>query len=123
MKISKKNKFNVTLKLSLLLFIFSFAITSCSSDDDAPTVDPPTAEKVTYTKNVKAIIDGNCLGCHGEPLENGAPVHLTNYDEVKASSVKVASKVADGSMPAGGGSLTAAQKKVIADWAKDGFLE
>ena len=107
----------------LLVFIFSFTIISCSSDDDSPIIDPPAAEKVTYIKNVKSIIDGNCLGCHGETLANWAPVHLTNYEEVKASGAGVASKIADGSMPAGGGSLTTAQNKVIADWAKGGFLE
>ncbi len=122
MKISKKNKFNVVFKLSLMLFIFSFAIISCSSDDDA-TVDPPAAEKVTYTKNVKAIIDANCLNCHGPEVANGASKSLTNYEEVKAASAGVTSKVADGSMPAGDGSLTDAQKKMIADWGKDGFLE
>jgi len=120
MKISKKNKFNATVKLSLLLFIFSFAIISCSSDDDAP--EEPAAEKVTYTKNVKAIIDGNCLGCHGAELANGAPIHLTNFAEVKAASAGVTSKVADGTMPPNG-PLSDAQKKVIADWGKDGFLE
>jgi mono/diheme cytochrome c family protein len=54
----------------LLVFIFSFTIISCSSDDDSPIIDPPAAEKVTYIKNVKSIIDGNCLGCHGETLAN-----------------------------------------------------
>ena len=118
---TKKSKFNLGLKLSLLAIVFSFAIISCSSDDDA-TVDP-VVEKVTYTKNVKSIIDGNCIGCHGTEVANGASKSLTNYEEVKGASVGVVGKVADGSMPAGDATLTDAQKKVIADWKKDGLLE
>ncbi|MCF6297638.1 MAG: cytochrome c [Flavobacteriaceae bacterium] len=109
------------LKLSLLLFIFSFVIISCNDDDD--TTEPVGEEKITYDKHVKKIIDSNCLGCHGAEVANGAPNSLTNYTEVKTASAGVTSRVADGSMPAGGGSLSATQKKTIADWAKDGFLE
>ena len=121
MKISKKNNFKTTLKLSVLLIIFSFAITSCSSDDDTK-LDPPAAEKVTYTKTVKAIIDGNCLNCHGTNLANGAPIHLTSFEEVKAAGQKVAARVANGTMPPSG-PLSDAHKKAIADWKKSGFLE
>jgi len=120
MKISKRNKFNVILNSFLLVFIFSFVIISCSSDDDTP--DAPTVEKVTYTKNVKAIIDANCLACHGATLTNEAPVHLTSYEEVKTAGEKVATRVANGTMPPSG-PLSDTQKKVIADWKKDGFLE
>jgi len=110
------------MKYSLLLLLsLSFFIFSCSSDDDDPTPDPVT--KVTYTKNIKTIIDGNCLTCHGAEVENGASKSLTTYAEVKDASAGVIGKVADGTMPAGGGSLTDAQKKAFADWKKDGLLE
>ncbi len=106
----------------LLLLTLSFFMYSCSSDDDS-TPDPDPVTKITYTKNIKTIIDGNCLGCHGTDVQNGASKSLTNYTEVKAASAGVTGKVADGSMPAGGGSLTDDQKKAFADWKKDGFLE
>ena len=110
--------------LSMLLFLTVFV--SCSSDsadDDTPT--PPVNTDVTYSKNVKPIIDGTCIRCHNNPPVNSAPMPLTTYDNVKdaVSNRNLIARVEDGSMPPDGNDLTSAQIKVIKDWESGGFKE
>lgn len=104
------------MKASFLFLLFlSVSIISCSSNDDTET---PSQNEVTYTDNIKSIIDSNCLNCHGNPVANGAPMSLTNFDEVKEAVMNrdLIGRVENGSMPLGGTPFTAAQVKAIKDW-------
>ncbi len=108
------------MKHSILLLLFlSFSVISCSSDDD---VTPPQ-NNVTYTQSIKSIIDNNCLNCHGNPTDNGAPMSLTNYDEVKEAVINrnLIGRVENGSMPVGGSPLTADQITAIKDWKNGNY--
>ena len=110
--------------LSMLFFLTVFV--SCSSDsadDDTPT--PPVNTDVTYSENVKPIIDGACIRCHSNPPVNGAPMSLTTYDNVKdaVTNRNLIARVEDGSMPPNGSDLTSAQIKAIKDWESGGFKE
>lgn len=111
----------LTVLFSLILFI------SCSSNsvDDDPDTDPPNNNDVTYTANVKPIIDGKCLTCHTDPLANGAPMPLLTYENVREAVMNrgLISRVSDGSMPAVGSALTNAQVQAIKDWEAGGFIE
>jgi mono/diheme cytochrome c family protein len=116
----KKFKFLTAL---IILLIF----TSCSSDsadDDDDNMGPPV-DPVTYSGTVKAIIDGNCLGCHTNPPVNSAPMPLTTYDNVKdaVSNRGLIGRVESGTMPPVGDDLTSAQIKSIKDWQTGGFKE
>ena len=97
----------------LLLILFSFVVISCSSSDDSPTLT-----NVTYTGDIKFIIDDNCLNCHGNPTANGAPMFLTTYDEVKEAVINrgLIDRIKDGSMPPTGTPLTDLQVQAIKDW-------
>ena len=117
------DKFIISGKIFLGLMFFSFALISCSSDDDAaPT---PVQNNITYAGNVKAILDGNCLNCHGNPVANGARVFLTTFDEAKnaVTNEGLIGRVANGSMPAVGTALTDAQVQTIEDWEAGGFKQ
>ena len=109
-------------KLSFLsIFFLLFAISSCSSDSEP--MDPPS-NGVTYTGDVKAIIDANCISCHGDPILNGAPMPLLTSAEVKEAvqNRNLIGRIEDGSMPSGASpDLTAAQIQAVKDWEVDGF--
>jgi len=105
----------------LLIFFLLFAISSCSSDD---SVDPPANNGVTYTGNVKAIIDANCLNCHGNPPTNAAPMSLLTSAEVKEAiqNRNLIGRIENGTMPpAGNPDLSAAQIQAVKDWEANNF--
>jgi mono/diheme cytochrome c family protein len=115
-------KFILTLALGLIVLL-----TSCSnsSDDDTnPYMDPPD-NTVTYTNSVRAIINGNCIGCHGNPTTNNAPMSLTTYDNVKEAvqNRNLIGLVENGTMPLTGSRLSTSQVTAIKNWQAGGFLE
>lgn len=82
----------------------------------------PIAEQVTYTKDVKPIIDANCVSCHSP----GAQA-LTNYNQVKNNIDNIIDRIG---RPTGdplkmpqGGSLSPSQINIITKWKTDGLLE
>lgn len=110
--------------LSAILLTFIFV--SCSNDsDDDMTPPPPPPNNVTYTNTVKAIIDGSCLNCHGNPPTNNAPMSLTTFDDVRSSvqSRGLITRVENGTMPPSGTNLTTAQVQAIKDWQSGGFMQ
>jgi mono/diheme cytochrome c family protein len=82
----------------------------------------PIAQVVTYNKDVKAIIDANCVSCHSP-----GPQALTNYSQVKSNINSIIDRIsrANGDpqkMPQGG-SLSPAQINIITKWKSDGLPE
>ncbi|WP_294300560.1 hypothetical protein [uncultured Chryseobacterium sp.] len=82
----------------------------------------PIAQVVTYNKDVKAIMDANCVSCHSP-----GPQALTNYTQVKTNINSIIDRI---SRPTGdplkmpqGGSLSPAQINIITKWKADGLLE
>jgi len=112
---------------AFLSFTF-FGCTSVSTDDLIDSQPLPTL--ITYTDNVKTIVDNNCIFCHSNPPVNGAPISLTTYNEVK-NAVQIngligrISKQAGeaGAMPAGGPRLPQNLIDQIIKWQTDGLLE
>lgn len=110
-------KINAAIFLACLLII-----TSCSSDDDNIEVTP---KEITYSKNIKTIMDNQCMACHIDPPINGAPMHLVNYQAVKESveNRNLISKIEDGSMPPGNNNLSPEEIQAIKDWKENGFKQ
>lgn len=116
----------------VLLALASISITSCSNDSesdllDLPDGNPDNGDLVTYSNDVKSIIDGNCLGCHSNPTRNGAPFALINFSQVssRANSILTAMSRANGTpaaMPPSG-KLPQATIDIIDQWIKDGTQE
>lgn len=118
------------MKKAFALTILLAGIWSCSSDS-TDTVEPtpvtPTTA-ITYTGNVKAIIDNNCVGCHSTGGK-AAFRPLTSYALVKAAVEN--SKLLDriqlqtgqtGVMPQAG-RMSQANIDLIVKWNTDGLKE
>lgn len=73
---------NTTTKILFAIVCFSFLI-SCSNDSEDDLIDQTPIMTVTYTSHIKNIVDNNCLNCHSNPTQNGAPMPLTTYNEVR----------------------------------------
>jgi len=117
---------NLIMKKLLVLpmLLLFFVVTSCSSSSDDEIIIIPTND-VTYTGDIKVIIDSSCLNCHSDPPVNSAPMSLTTYQDVKESvmSRDLIGRVENGSMPPSGANLSAAQVQVIKDWEVGGFKQ
>lgn len=99
--------------------------TSCSSDDNG-TMEPDPGAKTTYDANVAPIIAGNCLTCHGSPLTNGAPIMLTNFDQVVASvnNNGLLNRINNTTSPMPPtGLMSSALRTTIQQWVDDGMPE
>lgn len=121
--------------------IYAFAIItlffSCSnnnSDDlqDAPEpedpidnpIDNPNSALITYNDDVKSIIDGTCIRCHGTTLTNGAPFSITTFDEAKTNIDIITSRINNASNPMPPtGLMSQSNRDIIAQWQTDGLLE
>lgn len=114
-------KFFLPLVLSLSLLLISCAN---DSDDDVNPI-PNNNTDVTYSGNIKSIIDGNCIGCHSNPPQNSAPMSLTTYDNVKnaVQTRGLISQLESGAMPKDASKLSNASIQAIKDWQTGGFLE
>lgn len=108
-----------------IIFTLSSAVllTACESRTYEEISDnTPITQVVTYNKDVKAIMDANCISCHSP-----GPKDLTNYTQVKTNINNIIDRIsrANGDplkMPQGG-SLSPAQINIINKWKADGLPE
>jgi len=123
------------MKNNPLFYLFiSFStllLVSCSQStfDDIEANVEPLPEIVTY-QDVKTTIDNICLACHSNPPQNGAPMSLVTYSNVKEAVLNRAllEKISknegeDGLMPLGGPRLPQQTIDLIFQWEVDGLLE
>ena len=119
-----KQKTNIVLS-ALLLIICS--CTHVSEEDLIEDIQPVV--NVTYTLDVKPIIDNNCIRCHNNPPENGAPMPLLTYDNVKEAVEnrnllgRISSNDLGFGMPFGGPRLPQNLIDLVTQWETDGLLE
>lgn len=128
------------MKSPTLLTLCAFTIIqiSCRNSDDGTTEpdvvvdrDPIPAQTSTYIDHVKTIIDSNCLECHGTPLQNGAPMELVSYQQVRNAVTdrdlfrSISTNNAFNVMPPSdeGGRMPQATIDIVDDWIADGLLE
>ncbi|MEN2401265.1 cytochrome c [Flavobacterium sp. MC2016-06] len=126
------------IALTFLLAVF----TSCSDADtyqdiETPvTVTPPPGTgdpgtdpttKISYTKDVKSIIDANCVSCHQNGRAAGF-TPLTTYAEVKAAvqNAQLLARIQlqngqQGIMPQGG-RMSQTNIDLIIKWNTDGLI-
>ncbi|WP_144214164.1 cytochrome c [Flavobacterium anhuiense] len=129
------------MKKVLALTILFAAFASCSDSDTYQDIENPETETpanptnptepvaaITYTKNVKSIIDANCIGCHQSGRSAGFRP-LTTYAEVKAAveSAGLLNRIQlqtgqQGIMPQGG-RMAQANIDLIVKWNTDGLKE
>ena len=115
----------------LILSIGFLFVSSCSQStyDDIEADDEPIPDVVTYL-DIKSAIDNNCLNCHSNPPQNGAPMSLVTYDNVVEAVLNrdLLDRISrnegeDGLMPLGGPRLPQTTIDLIFQWEEDGLLE
>jgi hypothetical protein len=121
------------MKLSYLFFLIaSVILTACSNntiDDLEPIGDENPPNLVTF-QDVRSTFDNICTACHSNPPQNGAPMPLVTYENVKAAVLNRGlldrisrSEGAQGLMPLGGPRLPQSVIDLIFQWNEDGLLE
>ena len=105
------------------------ASTGCSSPDEPAG---PATPLVTYHRDIKPIIDSQCVGCHqGGGIGQGT---LVSFKDVRARGVALKSVTEDRTMPPwladgecndyhGDRSLSAKEIQLIGDWVDSGMAE
>ncbi len=106
-----------------------FSCSDDSEDDLIPVapVDPidPVIELITYTNNVKSIIDNNCVVCH-QGVDPAGGLYLRDYNEVKSAVLNngLLNRINDAANPMPqGGLLPQSIRDIIDQWNTDGLLE
>ena len=111
--------------LSLILIFLG-----CTSVSEEDLIDAtPIPETITYNVEVKPIIDNNCIICHSNPPQNGAPMALVNYENVKDAVEnrnligRISSEDPVFLMPFGGPRLPQNLIDIVIQWNEDGLIE
>ena len=120
----KKKLFQIIL-LNSILFLFG-----CTAVSEEDLVDAtPIPETITFNENVKPIIDNNCIFCHSNPPQNGAPMPLVSYENVKEAVQnrnligRISSEDPAFMMPFGGPRLPQNLIDIVIQWNEDGLIE
>lgn len=116
------------LKIAFLSSFMGFVC--CTSVNEEDLVDAtPIPETITYVADVKPIIDNNCIICHSNPPQNGAPMPLVTFENVREAVQnrnligRISSDDPAFSMPFGGPKLPQNLIDIIIQWNEDGLLE
>ena len=128
----KKEKTN--MKILKTIFLTSLLVSLNSCDNDSPEEDTmtdpdptPVMNDITYEKDVKQIIDANCIECHSNPPQRGAPMSLITFEDVQSRSGSISDRMKSASNPmppeSRGGLLDATVVKVVDDWIAGGLKE
>lgn len=117
------------LKFTLLLMTCIILLYGCTEDSTSDLIGE-TVDEITYTNTVKNIIETNCLICHSQPPQNGAPMPLTTYEFVKDAVLTrgLMDRISrpqgsSGMMPNGGTRLPQAKIDQVFEWAQNGLPE
>ena len=119
----KSKALQITLLSSMMLLI------GCTAVSEEDLVDVTLIEVVTFNEDVKPIIDNNCIICHSNPPQNGAPMPLVSYDNVKEAVQnrnligRISSEDPAFSMPFGGPRLPQNLIDMVIQWNEDGLIE
>ncbi|RYJ36788.1 MULTISPECIES: cytochrome c [Flavobacterium] len=133
------------MKKTIVLTILLAVLASCSDSDTIQDIETPTSPTnptnptnptdptnpttaVTYNKDVKSIIDANCISCHSSG-RSAAFRPLTTFAQVKAAveNAGLLGRIQlqngqQGLMPQGG-RMAQANIDLIVKWNTDGLKE
>lgn len=107
--------------------MFFLGCTAASEEDLVNAT--PIPETITYNEDVKSIIDNNCIICHSNPPQNGAPMPLISYENVKDAVQnrnligRISSEDPAFLMPFGGPRLPQNLIDIIIQWNEDGLIK
>jgi uncharacterized membrane protein len=112
-------------------FSISLLFISCTNDSSNDLLEQELlTESVNYTKNVKPIIDANCISCHAAVPISGASTSLVTYNQVKNAIEEqgLIQRITlqmgqSGFMPQGNARLPQSKIDIIVKWQVEGFEE
>ncbi|MEZ4857910.1 MAG: hypothetical protein R2781_03795 [Flavobacteriaceae bacterium] len=116
---------------SFILLFFGIISLSCSNHTLDDVIEPlqETPELVTF-QDVKFIFDNICQQCHTNPPQNGAPMPLVTFENVREAVLnrgllfRISRNEGDPSlMPFGGPRLPQSSIDLIFKWEEDGLLQ
>ncbi len=117
-------------KYLISLIVIALVLIGCTNVSESDLIEfVPVEENVTYNSHIKTIIDNNCIVCHNNPPENGAPMPLITYENVKQAMEnrglieRISSNDQDFLMPFGGQRLPQNLIDLVVQWQTDGLLE
>jgi hypothetical protein len=116
-------------KSTIFLALLGLSLLSCTSDSTSDLISlEPIPEQVGYAKDVKSIIDNNCISCHGSNPISGGNLSLTNYVQVRNSVLNDGliqrMRLEEGNsllMPQGGPKLPNTIVNIVQKWKDDGL--
>jgi hypothetical protein len=118
----KNWRMNIRIVSAVALVVL---LTGCYYDKEAvlyPTATDCSSLNVSFSRDIQPLIQSRCAvsGCHDASSGNkGGPFTTYTQIQFKASNIKV--QVVSGNMPQGG-TLTAAQIKLISCWVDGGAV-
>lgn len=115
--------------LYLLIALTFMLLASCTEEDSISLSDPNQNQNsgtVTYTVNVKSIIDGNCVSCHGASNPS-AGFNISTYANSKNSINAIIDRVdlqtgQPGVMPPSG-RMPESKIQILKDWQTQGLIQ
>ncbi|MFA5297066.1 MAG: hypothetical protein WC389_02520 [Lutibacter sp.] len=116
-------------KQFLYPFVTVTLLVSCTKENIDTLSYPNTntdLTNVTYTANVKTVIDNNCLGCHGA-VNPTAGFDISTYDKAKNNINSIISRVdlqtgQSGVMPTSG-RMSESNIQILKNWKTQGLLQ
>lgn len=118
------------MKAHLFTIVVIGLLFSCTDASEEDLIEStPLEDVVTYVDDVKSIMDNNCIFCHSNPPENGAPMPLLTYEQVKEAVEnrelinRISTEDLAFVMPFGGPRLPQNLIDVVIKWQTDGLLE
>ncbi|PCJ94962.1 MAG: hypothetical protein COA50_11330 [Flavobacteriaceae bacterium] len=119
-------------KIKFLCTVLALVLVACSSDSEDDLIPDDSnngqgTNAVSYDGNIKAAINGNCLGCHSNPPRNGAPFSLATFNDVKSRADGILAAIKkqtseNGAMPPSG-RLPQATIDLVEQWITEGHKE
>jgi len=113
------------------LFLFAVLSVGCTTStyDDIEEIEENPQEFITF-QDVAFVFENVCTPCHSNPPQNGAPMSLTNFSEIK-NAIETRGLIdrisrnegETGLMPLGGPRLPQQQIDLILQWNLDGLQE
>ncbi|WBV61847.1 hypothetical protein PFY12_06910 [Chryseobacterium camelliae] len=115
------------MKKIIYLFSSAVALVACESRTYEEISAPaPIPEKVTYAKDVKPLVDANCIVCHS-PGGAASFQPWTSYTQVKTHIDNILDRiqrpVGDPQKMPQGGALSSSQINIFIKWKADGLVE
>lgn len=112
----------------LIAFAFIF-FASCTEEDSLSLSDPNRNQEIgtiTYATNIKNIIDGNCISCHGASNPS-AGFNISTYANAKNNIDAIISRIdlqtgQSGIMPTSG-RMGAVNIQMFKAWKTQGLIQ